>query len=53
MQVIVVDHAKLDTDDFREDIVEDWKAEEKYLIPKEWYTETENLVIAYPEELTQ
>ena len=37
LQVIVVDHAKLDNDNFRDDIIEDWKSSDNYLIPREWY----------------
>ena len=37
MQVIVVDHAKLDDDDFRSEIIEDWKYTGKKLIPTSWY----------------
>ena len=40
MQVIVVDHAKLDDDDFAAEIVEDWKYTGKKLVPDDWYTET-------------
>ena len=36
MQIIVVDHAKLDQDDFSNNIVENWR-EGKKLVPEEWY----------------
>lgn len=41
MQVIVVDHARLDNDDFREETIEDWKNTGKKLVPVDWYEETE------------
>ena len=46
MQVIVVDHARLDSDDFREETIEDWKNTGKKLVPVDWYEETET----FPEE---
>lgn len=45
MQVIVVDHAKLDDDDFAAEIVEDWKYTGKKLVPDDWYTETESVPV--------
>ncbi|WP_202107692.1 DUF3732 domain-containing protein [Succinivibrio dextrinosolvens] len=36
LQVIVVDHAKLESDDFNSDIVEDWHSPENKLIPIDW-----------------
>ena len=35
MQVIVVDHADLDDEDFRADIIEDWRTEDN-LVPTSW-----------------
>ena len=40
MQVIVVDHAKLDDDEFTAETVEDWKYTGKKLVPGDWYEET-------------
>lgn len=40
MQVIVVDHAKLDDDNFAAETVEDWKYTGNKLIPADWYVET-------------
>ena len=37
MQVIVVDHAKLDDDDFAAETIEDWKYTGKKLVPADWY----------------
>jgi len=34
--VIVVDHAKLDDDNFREEIIEDWKNPNNNLVPTDW-----------------
>lgn len=36
LQVIVVDHAKLDDDNFREEIIEDWKNPNNNLVPTDW-----------------
>ena len=41
MQVIVVDHAKLDDAVFAAETVEDWKYTGVKLVPPEWYEETE------------
>lgn len=41
MQVIVVDHARLDDDKFREETIEDWKNTGDKLVPKDWYDGTE------------
>lgn len=41
MQVIVVDHAKLDDAVFTSETVEDWKYTGVKLVPPEWYEETE------------
>lgn len=38
MQVIVVDHARLDNDTFKNETVEDWKDTGIKLIPVEWYS---------------
>lgn len=40
LQVIVVDHAKLENEEFRSDTVEEWRAPENNLVPKDWYKET-------------
>ena len=40
MQVIVVDHAKLDNDAFNAETVEDWKNTGEKLVPVAWYEET-------------
>ena len=40
MQVIVVDHAKLDDDAFKAETVEDWKNTGLKLVPVDWYEET-------------
>ena len=45
MQVIVVDHAKLDDADFTAETVEDWKYTGLKLVPPDWY-EKEELVPA-------
>lgn len=37
MQVIVVDHAKLDDAEFASEIIEDWKYTGMKLIPPDWY----------------
>lgn len=37
MQVIVVDHAKLDNEEFIADTIEDWKNTGLKLVPIEWY----------------
>ena len=37
MQVIVVDHAKLEDDDFTTETVEDWKYTGNKLVPTDWY----------------
>lgn len=39
LQVIVVDHASLDTDNFRKDVIEDWRGRDKNLVPTSWYEE--------------
>ena len=39
MQVIVVDHAKLEDDDFTTETVEDWKYTGNKLVPTDWYEE--------------
>ena len=44
IQVIVVDHAKLDNPEFKEGIIEDWKNTGQYLVPKEWIKESTALV---------
>lgn len=36
-QVIVVDHAKLDTEEFKTDTIEEWRNPDDNLIPTEWY----------------
>lgn len=41
LQVIVVDHARLDTDYFKQDTVEDWRDDGKNLVPVEWYRHTD------------
>lgn len=38
MQVIIVDHAKLDTEVFRNATIEDWRDQNNNLIPVEWYS---------------
>lgn len=38
MQVIVVEHAKLDNDAYKAEIIEDWKSTGKKLVPIEWYS---------------
>lgn len=40
LQVIIVDHAKLETDEFKTDTIEEWRAPNDNLIPIEWYTDT-------------
>lgn len=40
MQVIVVDHAKLEDDDFTAETIEDWKYTGNKLVPADWYEET-------------
>ena len=40
MQVIVVDHAKLEDDHFSAETVEDWKYTGNKLVPTDWYEET-------------
>lgn len=40
MQVIVVDHAKLDDDAFKAETIEDWKNTGVKLVPVDWYEET-------------
>ena len=40
MQVIVVDHAKLNSDAFEADMIEDWKNTGIKLVPTDWYEET-------------
>ena len=40
MQVIVVDHAKLDSDEFKAETIEDWKNTGVKLVPVDWYEET-------------
>ncbi len=45
MQVIVVDHAKLDSDEFKADVVEDWKNTGIKLVPTNWYEETESTLV--------
>ena len=39
MQVIVVDHAKLEDDDFTAETIEDWKYTGNKLVPSDWYEE--------------
>ena len=41
MQVIVVDHAKLDDAVFTSETVEDWKYTGVKLVPRDWYEETD------------
>ena len=43
LQVIVVDHAKLDDDAFRTETIEDWKGIDKNLIPVDWYKENSEI----------
>lgn len=38
LQVIIVDHADLEEDSFREFILENWWPDDKNLIPVDWYT---------------
>ena len=38
MQIIVVDHAKLNNDYFREDTIEEWRDGTHFLVPLEWYS---------------
>ena len=40
LQVIVVDHAKLDSDAFKAETIEDWKNTGVKLVPVDWYEET-------------
>lgn len=40
LQVIVVDHAKLETDAFKTDTIEEWRDANHNLVPAEWYMET-------------
>ena len=40
MQVIIVDHAKLDVDEFRNDTVEEWRDDQHFLVPPEWYQQS-------------
>lgn len=44
MQVIVVDHAKLDNPEFKAEIIEDWKNTGQYLVPEEWIKDSTALV---------
>lgn len=43
MQVIVVDHAKLDNEAYKAEIIEDWKSTGKKLVPIDWYSENTDL----------
>lgn len=45
MQVIVVDHAKLDSDAFKADMIEDWKNTGIKLVPTDWYEETGSTLV--------
>ncbi len=45
MQVIVVDHAKLGSDAFKADMIEDWKNTGIKLVPTDWYEETESALV--------
>ena len=45
MQIIVVDHAKLDNDDYKNEIIEDWKNTGIKLVPVEWYSENNEMTI--------
>lgn len=36
-QVIVVDHAKLETEEFKTNTIEEWRNIEDNLIPMDWY----------------
>ena len=38
LQVIIVDHADLEGDSFREFILENWWPNDKNLVPVDWYT---------------
>lgn len=38
LQVIIVDHADLEEDSFREFILENWWPDDKNLVPVDWYT---------------
>ena len=38
LQVIIVDHADLEEDSFREFILENWWSSDKNLVPVDWYT---------------
>ena len=35
MQIIIVDHAQLNQDDFRKNIIENWR-DGKKLVPEDW-----------------
>lgn len=48
MQVIVVDHAKLDDTEFVSETVEDWKYTGLKLVPPDWYEDTHLLPVAKP-----
>ena len=41
LQVIVVDHAKLENEKFKADTVEEWRAPEDNLVPEDWYKGTQ------------
>ena len=41
----MVDHAKLDSDEFKADVVEDWKNTGIKLVPTNWYEETESTLV--------
>ncbi len=45
MQVIVVDHAKLESDAYKADMIEDWKNTGIKLVPTDWYEETESALV--------
>ena len=46
MQVIIVDHANLDNEKFRDHTIESWLSKDRSLVPEDWIDkkETEALV---------
>lgn len=43
LQVIIVDHARLNIEAFRNNIIENWWPEDNNLVPKEWIKEPEKM----------